>query len=60
VVTNPDPIPGPTVLDAQYDEARRALDAKALVWARTTRRWMWIGGFALLIALAAGVRFLVF
>jgi hypothetical protein len=48
------------VLDPQYEEARRALDAQALVWARTSRRWMWVSALAVLSALAAGVGFLVF
>ena len=45
--------------DPQYDEARRALDAQALIWARTARRWMWLGVFAVLILVAGGVGFLV-
>jgi hypothetical protein len=48
------------VLDEHYDEARRALDAQALVWARTARRWMWLGAFVVLILVAGGVGFLVF
>lgn len=55
-----DPVPDPTVLDPQYDEARRALDAQALVWARTARRWMWLGALAVLSLAAAGIGFLVF
>ncbi len=47
-------------MDPQYDEARRALDAQALVWARTARRWMWLGAFAVLIVAAAGIGFLFF
>jgi hypothetical protein len=58
VVTDSDP-PGPAVLDPQYDEARRALDAQALIWARTARRWMWLGTFTVLILVAVGVGFLV-
>ena len=60
MVNDSDPAPGPTALDPQYEEARRALDAQALVWARTARRWMWLGTFALLILAAAGVGFLAF
>lgn len=60
MVTDSDPAPGPTVLDPQYDEARRALDAQALIWARTTRRCMWLGAFAILILAAAAVGFLLF
>jgi hypothetical protein len=60
VVNDSDPGPGPTVLDPQYDEARRALDAQALVWARTARRWMWLGALVVLGLAAAGIGFLVF
>jgi hypothetical protein len=60
VVTDSDTVPGPTAPDPQYDEARRALDAQALIWARTTRRWMWVSAFAALILVAAGVGFLLF
>ena len=60
MVNDSDPVPGPTALDPQYEEARRALDAQALVWARTARRWMWLGTFAVLILAAAGIGFLLF
>jgi len=60
VVNDSDPVSGPTVLDPQYEEARRALDAQALLWARTARRWMWLAAFAVLILAAAGIGFLLF
>ena len=60
MVNDSDPASGPTALDPQYDEARRALDAQALIWARTARRWMWLGAFAVLILVAGGIGFLVF
>ena len=60
MVNDSDPVPGPTVVDPQYEEARRALDAQALLWARTARRWMWLGTFVVLILAAAGIGFVVF
>ena len=59
MVNDSDPAPGPTLADLQYEEARRALDAQALAWARTARRWMWLATFAILILAAAAVGFLV-
>jgi hypothetical protein len=59
-VNDSDPISAPAAPDPQYEEARRALDAQALVWARTARRWMWLGAFAGLILAAAGIGFLLF
>jgi hypothetical protein len=59
VVNDSDPVPGPTLADLQYEEARRALDVQALAWARTARRWMWLGAFAILILAAAAVGFLM-
>ena len=59
-MSEPDPIPGPTEVDPQYEEARRALDAQALAWARTARRWMWASALAVLGLTAAGIGFLLF
>ena len=60
MVNDSDQVPGSTVPDPQYEEARRALDAQALAWARTARRWMWAGALAVLGVVAAGIGFLLF
>ena len=46
-------------LDLRQEQARQALDAQALAWASTARKWLWILGIAALTAGAATIGFLL-